>query len=501
MHEHEYLAHDACSLATLVRSGSVSPAELVEVAIRRTERLNPRLNVMVWPMFDEARRRATSVARDGRLAGVPMFLKDLLTWYEGSRTTSGSRMYRDFLAPCDTEVARRLKAAGAIVLGKTNTPELGLTPFCESELLGIARNPWNPERTTGGSSGGSGAAVAAGLVPIAGGGDGGGSIRIPASCNGVFGLKPTRGRVPTGPLAGEHWQGAAIELGLSRSVRDSALLLDVIGGSDSGAPYQTPPPVRPYLEEVTREPRPLRIGVTTTPILGHHVHDDCVRAVTDARTLLESLGHATLDVEVPVERSSFNRNFVRMICAEVAGDLEDASEKTGRSVRRRDVEAGTWALALLGRASVAPSIVMAKRNLQRAARKVGQFFESIDALLTPTVAGPPFPHGALQPSPLERALLAALGAIGSGRLLRAAGMADTLADRIFDWIPFTPLFNVTGQPAMSVPLSWNGDGLPIGVQLVSRFGDEATLFQLAGQLERARPWRDRWPAIAAPLDP
>jgi amidase len=499
MNERDYLAHDAVGLAALVRGGEVSPLELAEVAIQRIERLNPLLNAVVLPMFELARQAAREAQSAGPLAGVPFLLKDLLSWYEGTRITSGSRLYGDYVAPCDTEVVTRLKAAGAIVAGKTNTPEFGLTPFCESEFLGIARNPWNTSRTTGGSSGGSGAAVASGMVPIAGGGDGGGSIRIPASCNGVFGLKPTRGRVPTGPLAGELWQGASIESGISRSVRDSALLLDIIGGSDPGAPYQCVPPARPYLEEAALAPSRLRIGVTTHPLLGHQVHADCVAAVHDARLLLESLGHSTLDVQVPVDRETFNRDFVKLICAEVAADLDDASGKLGRQARRNEVEATTWALALLGRVIGARDVLTAKRNLQRAARKVGQFFETIDLLLTPTVATPPFQHGWLQPSPRERILLSVLGAMGSGRLLRAAGMTGELAEKVFDWIPFTPLFNVTGQPAMSVPLYWNAEQLPVGVQFVARFGDEATLFRLAGELERTRPWRDRWPTLAAPV--
>ena len=498
MRESEYLTHDALALAALVRRGEVTPADLLDVAIRRIERLNPALNAVVHRMFDDAQARAAAAPKDGAFAGVPFLIKDLLAWYAGVPITSGSRLYRDFRPPIDTEVVRRLKAAGLVIIGKTNTPEFGLTPFCESEHLGTCRNPWNPAHTTGGSSGGSGAAVGSRMVPMASGGDGGGSIRIPASCNGVFGLKPTRGRVPTGPRQGELWHGAAIEHGITRSVRDSAALLDAIAGADPGAPYAAAPPERPFLEEVGRAPGRLRIGVTTTPFLGHTVHADCVAAVDDARALLEQLGHEVVDVTVPVDRDSFNRNFVMMICGEVAADLEDAERLLGRAPRRGEVEVTTWALRTIGRSLPAGTYAGAGRELQRASRPVGQLFTTIDALLTPTIAAPPFRHGALQPPAHERAMLSAFGALGAGRLMRAIGAVEQAADGIFDWIPFTPLFNVTGQPAMSLPLWWNAEGLPVGVQVVGRAGDEATLFRLAAQVEAARPWQDRVPAMAAP---
>lgn len=496
MNSREFLSFDAIGLADLVRNRQVSARELVDIAISRIEALNPGLNAVVHTMFDGARRQAENGAADGVFAGVPILLKDLLAWYAGEPITSGSRLYKDFRAPEDTEVVRRYRATGAIVLGKTNTPEFGLTPFCESEFLGVARNPWNPERTTGGSSGGSAAAVAAGMVPVAGGGDGAGSIRIPASCNGIFGLKPTRGRVPTGPRQGELWNGASIEGVLSRSVRDSAATLDAISGPDAGAPYSAVPPSRPFLSEVGFPVGRLRVGVTTFPFLGRTVHPDCIAAVQDARRLLESLGHDTVDVTVPIDREPFNRNFVIMVCAEVAADIADAERLLGRTPQRDELEYSTWALAMIGRSLPAAVYAQAKRELQRAARRVGQFFESIDVLLTPTVATPPFTIGALQPPPGDRKILRALGAMRAGRVLRSMGAVEKAAEQIFDWIPYTPLFNVTGQPAMSVPLWWNAEGLPVGVQFAGRFGAESILYRLAAQLEAARPWRDRWPAMA-----
>jgi amidase len=492
LNSREFLSFDAIGLAEIVRNRQVSARELVEIAITRIEQLNPRLNAVVHTMFEGARRQADNGTGEGAFAGVPILLKDLLAWYAGERITSGSRLYRDFLAPEDTEVVRRYRSTGAIVLGKTNTPEFGLTPYCESEVLG-ARNPWNPERTPGGSSGGSAVAVAVGMVPLAGGGDGGGSIRIPASCTGIFGMKPTRGRVPTGPRQGELWNGASIESVLTRSVRDSAAMLDALSGADVGAPYPHPPP-RP--SGGSRRPR----GTASSGGYDRSFLGAPFIPTASPRSRMppspRSLGHETVDVTVPIERDSFNRNFVVMVCGEVAADLSDAERLLGHTPQRGELEYTTWALAMIGRSLSAGVYAQAKRDLQRAARRVGQFFESIDVLLTPTVASPPIKIGALQPPAADRTLLKALGAARAGRVLRLMGAVEKAAEQIFDWIPYTPLFNVTGQPAMSVPLWWNAEGLPVGVQYVGRFGAESTLYRLAAQLEAARPWQDRWPAMA-----
>jgi amidase len=490
-----YSTHDALGLAELVRKGKLSAKELVEAAIERIERLNPALNAVVHKMYDAARRVAQSELPDGPFKGVPILLKDLTAWYGGERITSGSRLFRNFVAPHDSEYVRRLRNTGVIVVGKTNTPEFGLTPFTEPELFGPARNPWNPERTTSGSSGGSAAAVASGMVPIASAGDGGGSIRMPASCCGIFGLKPTRGRTPTGPDNGELWRGAVVEHVLTRSVRDSAAMLDATLGADAGAPYSPERPARPYLEEVAAAPARLRVAFTTAPVMGRTVHSDCVAAVHDAAQLLESLGHYVQEADFPLDRDRFNRAFITMVACETRADLEDARQLLGRSAKRDEVEYTTWALAIVGQALPAHDYAGALRYLQRAARHIGRFFEEHDILLTPTVASPPFPHGALQPKPAERHFLATMGRIRGGRLLRALGAVDKLADNVYEFMPFTVPFNVTGQPAMSLPLMWNDEALPIGVQLVGRYGDEATLFRLAGQLEKARPWFQRTPPL------
>ena len=424
-------------------------------------------------------------------------LKDLLSWYAGEPTSSGSRLYQGWVAPHDTEMVKRYRRAGVIVVGKTNTPEFGLTPFTEPELFGPAKNPWDTTRTTGGSSGGSAAAVASGMVPWAGGGDGGGSIRIPASCCGVFGLKPTRGRTPAGPIIGELWQGAAIEHCITRSVRDSAAMLDAVSGPDVGAPYWAPLPDRPFLDEVSAPPKRLRIAFTSAPFLGHDVHADCTAALADSVQLLESLGHEVVEAEPPVDREKFNRAFLTVICGEVRADILEAEALVGRSATPASVEYTTWGLSLLGKAISAGDFVKAEHYLRTAARRVGEFFEDYDVLVTPTLATPPFVIGALQPPAHERALLKTLGKLRAGNVLKLLGALEKTADKIFDFIPYTPLFNVTGQPAMSVPLYWNAENLPIGTHFVGKYGDEATLFRLASQLESARPWKNRRPPVFA----
>jgi amidase len=492
----DFSSHDATSLAELVRSGQVSARELVLDSIENIETLNPKLNAVVHKMYDRALKQAQSPV-DGPFSGVPFMLKDLLSWYEGEPIASGSRLFKGWIPPYDTEMVKRYRRSGVIIVAKTNTPEFGLTPYTEPELFGPTVNPWDTSRTTGGSSGGSAAAVASGMVPFAGGGDGGGSIRIPASCCGIFGLKPTRGRTPAGPRVGEHWQGAAIEHCLTRSVRDSAAMLDAVSGPDVGAPYWATPPERPFLEEVRTSPGQLRIAFTSKPLLGHTVHEDCNAALADAVTLLESLGHHLIEAAPPADRDQFNRAFLTMVCGEVRADLIDASTLLGRDATPADLEFSTWALNLLGGSISAGEFVAAEHYLRSSARRLGEFFENFDLLLTPTLSVPPFPTGSLQPPAHERALIKVLGRLRAGGVLRLLGALEKAAEKVFDVIPYEPLFNVSGQPAMSVPLYWNASNLPIGVHFVGRYGDEATLLRIASQLEQARPWMNRRPPVSA----
>jgi amidase len=493
----DYDDYDALGLADLVRNGEVSPRELVQAAIERIETLNPRINAVVHRMYDDALAAADQPLTDGPFAGVPFLLKDLLSLYAGAPTRNGSRIYEHYVASIDSELVRRYRKAGLIVVGKTNTPEFGLTPFTEPELFGPTRNPWDVARTSGGSSGGAAAAVASGMVPMAGGGDGGGSIRIPASCCGIFGLKPTRGRTPTGPIEGELWEGAAIEHVLSRSVRDSAAMLDAICAPEPGSPYVTALPARPFRDEVGADPGRLRIAFTDKPLLGDVMHADCKAALRDTVALLESLGHTVVEAAPTIERDEFLRSFLLMVCGQAAADLIDAEAATGRRASPANVEIATWGLALLGRSYSAGAMAHARRHLERAGRSIGRWFDGyeIDALLTPTLTTPPFPIGALQPPAHERAALSVLGRMRAGVVLRSAGALEKAAKRVFDWIACPPVFNVTGQPAMSVPLAWNAEGLPIGMHFAARWGDEATLFRLASQLEAARPWFSRRPPV------
>ena len=491
----DYARYDGLGLAELVREKRVTARELIEAALARADAVNARINAIIHRMDGSAREQADRIDLSAPFAGVPFLIKDLSLLVKDEPFRCGSRFFEDYRPDHDAELVRRFRRAGLIPIGKTNTPEFGLTPYTEPERFGPTRNPWNLERTSGGSSGGSAAAVAAGIVPIAGGGDGGGSIRIPAACCGLFGLKPTRGRTPTGPDLGELWHGAVVDHVLTRSVRDSAAILDATHGGDPGAPYLAPPPERPFLEEVSRDPGRLRVAYTSKPWLGTSVHPDCQAALDDAVRLLASQGHEITEATPDVDGPGFARSFVVMLCAECAADIDYAGTQVGRKPTRAGFELATWSLGLLGKALRADELSTALRFQGMVARKVGPFFERFDVLVTPTLAIPPFPIGSVQPKPGERRLLEVLGRFGGGRMIRAAGVLDQLADQVFEAIPYTPLFNVTGQPAMNVPLYWNGDRLPIGVQFVGRFGDEATLFRLAGQLEQARPWFNRVPEV------
>ena len=491
----EYDKYDGLGLAELVRRKEVQPSELVEEAISCIERLNPRLNAVIHQMYDLAREAAEGDLPDGPFKGVPSLLKDLMVNYAGVPTRQGSRFHDDFVPDHDSEMVRRFKAAGVIFVGKTNTPEYGLVPVTEPELFGPTNNPWDLTRTAGGSSGGSAAAVAARMVPLAHGSDGGGSIRIPASCCGVFGLKPTRGRNPLGPDLGEAWCGLACDHVLTRSVRDSAAMLDATAGPDVGAPYYAPPPPRPFLDEVGADPGELRIAFTSKPFLPSVVHDDCVKGLETTAKLCQDLGHQVVEVAPQIDGEAFARAFLTMVCGETRAEMEEAEVLLGRKATSRDFEPATWAVALLGRQITAAEFSKAIRLLHRSARQIGQFFEEYDVLLTPTLAMPPVVTGALQPKGAEAFAMKLLGSLNAGRLINALAGIEALADQVFEFIPYTPLFNATGQPAMSVPVYWNDEGLPIGMHFVGRYGDEATLFRLASQLEQANPWLDRIPPV------
>jgi amidase len=489
----EFHKYDGLGLAELVRTKQVTASELVEEAISRIESRNTQINAVVRKMYDQARSAAKAHLPEGAFKGVPMLLKDLASTVAGVPTSSGNRLLMKIPAAHDSEIVRRYKMSGAIILGKTNTPEFGIVPYTEPEALGPTRNPWDLNRTPGGSSGGSAAAVAARMVPIAGGGDGGGSIRIPASCCGLFGLKPTRGRTPTGPDVGEVWRGFALEHVITRSVRDSAAMLDAIAGPDVGAPYGAPTPERPFLLEVTRVPESLRIAFTANPLFGRTVHDDCRKGLKSTVELLEQLGHNVIEATPRIDGEACAIAFLAIVAAEARADVEWAAKLAQRKPSSMDFEGATYALGLLGKAMSASEYANAARFLQATSRDVGRFFEQYDILLTPTLSQPPVLIGSLQPSRAEQVLIKMVGRLNAGWLLNSLGAIKPIAAKTFDFIPYTPLFNITGQPAMSVPLHWNPEGLPVGMHFVGRFGEEGTLLRLAGQLEQARPWFNRCP--------
>jgi len=489
----EYGEYDALGLAALVRDGQVHPSELIEACLERVQRHNPRLNAIIHRLDERARRSAALPIPEGPFSGVPFLVKDLLADMEGLPTSRGSRFFADDIADRDSELVRRWRAAGVIIAGKTNTPELGLHPTTEPAHFGPARNPWDTERITGGSSGGSAAAVASGIVPIASGGDGGGSIRIPASCCGLFGLKPSRGRTPTGPTAGEHWRGFAVEHILSRSVRDSAAMLDATEGADVGALHHAPPPARPFLTELGAAPGRLRIALSVEPLLGDHLDPECRAAIEDTAELLTELGHEVVPKRPSIEAGPFSEAFLTMLCAEVRSAIEAGGRRLGRRPRSRDFEPATWVMGLLGRNLRASDLSLALDHLHTSARRVSRLFEDYDVLLTPTLAAPPPRLGELRPKSAEERFLRLAGKLRAGKLLDLLGALPKTAEKVFAFTAYTPVFNVTGQPAMSVPLHWSAEGLPIGSHFVGRFGDEATLLRLAAQLETARPWADRRP--------
>ncbi len=492
-----YSDYDALGLADLIRKGEVTSLELVSTCIERIEQLNPKINAIVHPMYDMARSRAKTVVRDdpgAPFAGVPFLLKDLLQTVPGVPTHSGSRFWQGYTVDREGTLFRRFQEAGLVTVAKTNTPELGLMPVSEPELFGATRNPWDLERTAGGSSGGSAAAVAAGIVPMASGGDGGGSIRIPSACCGLFGMKPTRGRTPAGPTASEHWNGFALEHVISRSVRDSAAMLDATHGPEPFAPYHAPHFDGSWLDELANPPkggRPLRIAFHVEPAFHASVHADCDAAVRDVAKLLESLGHEVSEVRPGHDVDRISMAFFTVIGGNTAAGFVQAERQRGRKPGPKDFEAGTQLAALLGKIFTAGDFALAIMDLQDESRRLQELYADYDVVLSPTLAQPPVLVGSMVKQGFEGALERFVAKRGITTALRLPGVIEKAAKEIFAFSPFCPVQNFTGQPSMNVPLHWNGAGLPIGTMFTGRFGDEQTLFQLARQLEQARPWAQR----------
>ena len=472
---------DATAQAELIRSGQLSPVELVDAAINRIEKLNPELNAVIHPRFDQARDEAAAALRDGPFRGVPTLFKDLMCAVEGEPYHEGMRFLKDndYRPRYTDNLVRRFREAGFVCCGRTNTPELGLVPTTESVAYGATRNPWDTSRSPGGSSGGSAVAVATGMVPVAHGNDGGGSIRIPASCNGLVGLKPSRGRTSLGPRFGQLTMILNVELMLTRSVRDTARVLDAVRQSFPGDPVVAPAPARPFADEVGADPGRLRIGMlTTNPIGGVDVDSDCVAAAEDAARLLASLGHR-VEASHPetLDSPELMGHFGIVWAAGTARDLDDYSELVGEQITQDDVEPLTWALAQSGRELGASEYIGALSALQACSRAIAEWWDGgFDLLLTPTLGEPPVPLGTFA-APPDNPLHG---------YFRAGA-----------FVPFTSQFNITGQPAISLPLYSSAEGLPIGSQLVAAYGREDMLLRIAAQLEQARPWADRRPPVHA----
>ena len=464
---------DATAQAQLVRDGEATAAELAEAAIARIEAGNDAVNAVIHPLFEQGLEAARGELPDGPFRGVPFLLKDLGAAFAGQPLHLGMSYLkeRDFRAPVDTYLAQRFRAAGLVTIGKTNCPELGILPTTEPRAYGPSRNPWSLEHSTGGSSGGSAAAVASGMVPMAHANDGGGSIRIPAANCGLVGLKPSRQRISEGPLVGDFMSGLTAELCVSRSVRDTAALLEAVHGPAPGDPYVAPPPTRPYTEEIGADPGKLRIALWTETVIEQDADPEVVAAARAAAAALEGLGHAVEEPDMSgLAAIDMVEPFLVRWAAGQAQALDQLGMVGGAPIGPEDVEPLTWALAEIGRSRSAGEYLSAVGQHQLLARLIAGIHESgFDLLLTPTLGEPPPPLGAFDDS------------------------GDPMAafERAFLSGCFTAAFNATGQPAISLPLHWSEDGLPIGVQLVAPLGREGLLLQVASQLEQAVPWADR----------
>ncbi len=471
----EYRSYDAVGLAQLVRRGDADPLELLDYAIQSAEAVNPELNFMAVRLYEHARQRIAKGLPEGPLAGVPYLLKDLGLHLEGTRTTSGSRLFRDFTSSFTSTLVHRCQRAGLVIFGRTTTPEFGGSVTTESLLFGATRNPWNTNLSSGGSSGGAAAAVAAGVLPAAHATDGGGSIRIPASCCGLFGLKTSRGRTPLGPSPLEVNAGLSVGHAITRTVRDSAALLDATQGLEPGATNGPPPPKRPYLEETKRSPGRLRIAVPASYGNAENaipLHPDCLAALRDATDLCSELGHEIVQMpalDIPVQKIAAAAGAILSVSA--LSTVQAVEQRRGQPVSAAELEPLTLLRVEGGRKINGAQYLAARRQLEQTMVQAAHFMRDFDIVLTPTLAAPPPPLGYLD--------------LGQN--------AEDFARRVLPFVIFTTLYNITGQPAMSVPLYWNADQVPIGTMFAARFGDEATLFRFGAQLEKARPWRDRRP--------
>jgi amidase/6-aminohexanoate-cyclic-dimer hydrolase len=468
----EYGSYDGMGLAELVRNKQVKPRELLDEAIARTAKVDPQINAVVVKHYDYAQRQIDSGLPDGPFTGVPFLLKDL-ELLEGTRTTSGASIFKDNVADHSGTLAQRFLDAGVAIFGKSASPEFGLLPTTESRLFGPTRNPWNLAHSSGGSSGGAAAAVAARILPVAHASDGGGSIRIPAAASGVFGLKPSRARTPLGPDRGEGWGGFSCGHVVSISVRDSAAMLDAIHGPEPSSPYVAPAPERPYLAEVGRDPGRLRIAFTDKSPYGEAIDPEIAAVTREIAAQLSGLGHHVEEraPQLPADPAVVMSTIV---AANTALSVRLTEQRFGRAMTDRDFEILTLASAHNAQKATATDYVAAQLSAFQISRTLATFFEACDVFLCPTLCSPP---------------------LRIGELNTMAEDLSHIPPILRRYMPATSMFNMSGQPAMSVPLAWNSAGLPLGMMFSARFGDEATLFRLAAQLEQVRPWKHKLPPI------
>lgn len=491
----EYEAYDAVGLAKLIHKGEISSEEVLEAAIERIDLLNPVVNAIAYKMYDAAREQLKNLHKTAPFSGVPFLLKDLGLSYANVPTSAGSEWLKNFVRPYHSELVNRYIKAGLVIVGKTTTPEFGLLPITESKFFGATRNPWDLDRSTGGSSGGAAAAVSMQMVPMAQGGDGAGSIRIPASNCAVFGFKPIRGRTPTGPDIGRIWQGLVVEHALTKTVRDSAVLLDVTQGNDVGNPMYLENPTESYLHTLKTPLRSLKIALIKEPFFKSTVNPDCITAVEKTAKLCTSLGHHVEEITFPVNSGALLHAMNIMMSSEMASMFAHVGTQPPR---RHQIELGSRLFAKLGHSFTATQLADALHIFDKYTRDMGQIFEKYDIVLTPTVAQPPIKIGTLQTHWYENLAVRLTEMFGTKNMLKTAVIRRTA--QIFALMPYTTIFNITGQPAMSVPLYWNRQNLPIGSQFVARFAADATLFQLAYQLEQAQPWQQHLPPILEQIE-
>lgn len=489
----DYASHDGLSLASLVKQGEISPEELLDTAIEQVEILNPKLNAIVTKMYDEAKQTIKDGLPQGPFEGVPFLLKDLLVDYAGVPLTSGSRFTQQYIPSQTSELVNRINQSGLVIFGKTNVPEFGLSSVTEPQAFGPTLNPWDLTRNAGGSSGGSAAAVASGMVPIAHGNDGGGSIRIPASYCGLFGFKPSRGRTAGGSDMMRMWENMVVEHALTRSVRDSAAMLDVLAGPEIGSSIALPKPEISFLQSLGKSPGKLKIGLIDKPLFHTHLELECVEATHKAARLCEELGHHVEEVTLDLNTDEISLAYIIIIAGEISASIKRLSDKMQRKLNLLELEKQTVLLYHIGDHISASDFAWAANVMDKTARLMGQYFLDVDVLLTPTMPSTAPKLGQLKPNFFEQRGIDLLTHLPFTPLLLKA--LEHAASKQFSFHPYTPIFNISGQPAMSVPLYWDAQGLPIGIQFAGRYGQEEVLFQLAGQLEKALPWIHKKPVM------